>query len=256
MLDGMHMATQGMMAMSAQQDLITNNLANVGTAGFRKEGIVVSSFTDILNTEMGSSFTQAGGEISAVSGLQATTGLHHKSVTVTAQGGLKESGNPFDLALDDNGKGYFTVQTSRGIEFSRAGTFQLSTSGYLVTRDGSFVLGHKGKVKIDGSDFKVDDQGMIHVDGKPVDRLLISTFEDPRDLQRSGDTNFTAAQPRVRATTDFRVKQGFVEQANVNALHEMVGLMQVMRNYEANQKAIQAHDSKLQKAISEIGRVR
>ncbi len=257
MLDGMKVATEGLRTMSAKQDIITNNLANAGTAGFRKEGLVVSSFTEILDRQMSSSgFQQAGGEISVTDGMQTRGNLVHSSATHTGQGALKETGNPFDLALDDNGQGFFTIQTERGIEFTRSGEFRLSTSGYLVTGDGSLVMGHKGPIKVDGTDFKVNNQGIISVDDKAIDRLLVTRFEDTSGLKRSGSTGFVADKPTVRATTDFQLKQGYLEQANVNALTEMVGLMEVMRNYEANQKALQAHDSRLQKAVNELGRVR
>ncbi|MCA9793526.1 MAG: flagellar hook-basal body protein [Candidatus Eremiobacteraeota bacterium] len=260
MLDGMKAATEGMLAMSVKQDIIANNLANAGTAGFRKEEIAITSFTEILDREVGGAgMTQAGGEISnlAMSGMQTRGTLKHTSVTHTGQGPLKETGNAFDLALNDEGKGFFTIQTpDKGIQFTRAGSFHLSTEGFLVTGDGSLVMGHKGPIKLDGSDFKINNEGVISVNDKEIDKLLVCTFDDPAEMKRTGATSFVAGGPKVRATTKFQLKQGYLEQSNVNALQEMVGLMQVMRNYEANQKALQAHDSRLQKAVNELGRVR
>lgn len=257
MLDGMKMATQGLLAMSARQDIITNNLANAGTVGFRKEGMVISSFTEILNREMGmSGMTQAGGEVSTSGGMEARGILTHRSLTHMEQGSLKETGNPFDLALDDGGKGFFTLQTPEGIRFTRAGNFKLSTSGYLVDVNGSFVLGHRGPIKVEGTDFEVTNEGIVKVNGKAVDRLLVTTFTDPTQMKKAGDTEFVAEQGGVKATTDFQLKQGYLEMANLNQVQEMVDLMMVMRNFEANQKALQAHDQRLQKAANELGRVR
>lgn len=251
MLDGMRLATQGMMQMSQKQDMVTNNLANVGTTGYRKESLVVESFSQVLARE-----AQGEGEVSTTGGYENRGRFMQYSQTHMGQGALKESGSPFDLALDDNGKGFFTIQTPRGIEFTRGGQFHLSTSGHLVTTDGSFVLGQRGPIKVDGADFKVGDDGVVQVNGKEVDRLLISRFEDPKAMKRQGAASFAAETPAVVATTDFRVKQGFTEQANFNALTEMVDLMQTMRNFEANQKALQSHDQRLQKAVNELGRVR
>ncbi|HXE72873.1 MAG TPA: flagellar hook-basal body complex protein, partial [Candidatus Nitrosotenuis sp.] len=198
MLDGMRMAAQGMLAQSARQDIITNNLANVSSAGFRKESLMISSFTEILNREVGmEGMTQAGGELTQAGGMSAAGGLGYQTVTHTNQGSLKETGNPFDLSLDDNGRGFFTIQTQEGIKFTRAGNFKLSTSGYLVTADGSFVLGHRGPIKLNGTDFKVDEQGNVMVDGRPVDRLLITTFDDPREMRKAGDNQFVAGQGQV-----------------------------------------------------------
>lgn len=252
MLDGMRMATEGMMQMSMKQDMVTNNLANVGTLGFRKESLVVESFSEVMARE-----SQGKSEVSTTGGLENHARFNQYSQTHMGQGALKETGNPFDLAIaDESGKGFFTIQTPRGIEFTRGGAFHLSTSGHLVTADGSFVLGHKGPIKVNGSDFKVSDNGVVQVDGKDVDKLLISQFEDPKALKRQGSSSFAVETNSAVATTNFTVKQGYTEQANFNALTEMVDLMQTMRNFEANQKALQSHDQRLQKAVNELGRVR
>jgi flagellar basal-body rod protein FlgF len=257
MLDGMKAATQGMMAMSVKQDIIANNLANASTVGFRKEGLVISSFTEILDREVSSDgMHKAGGETVLQRDPQVKNKLNHSSQTYLSQGALRETGNNFDLALDDNGKGFFTIQTDRGIEFTRAGNFRLSTDGFLVNAEGHKLLGHRGPIRANGNDFKVTDNGTVKVDGREVDRILVSQVEDSEDLQRAGGTAFGVSSPRVRASTDFKIKQGFKEMSNVNALQEMVGLMEVMRNFEANQKALSAHDQRLQKAVSELGRVR
>ena len=118
------------------------------------------------------------------------------------------------------------------------------------------MLGQRGPIKVNGSNFKVSDDGVINVDGKDVDRLLISKFEDPKAMTRTAASSFSASSDAVVATSDFHVKQGYTEAANFNALTEMVDLMQTMRNFEANQKALQSHDQRLQKAVNELGRVR
>lgn len=255
MLDGFKSATQGMMAMSVKQDVIANNLANASTVGFRKEGLIISSFTEIMDREV-SGMEQASSETMSGHQLQTNSDIMHRSATHLNQGALKETGSAFDLALDDNGQGMFTIKTARGIEFTRAGKFRLNNEGFLVTPDGSQLMGHNGPIRADGNDFKVTDSGVVKVDGKEVDKILVSVFENPEDMKRAGSTAFNAGTPRVRASNDFRIKQGFVEMSNVNALQEMVSLMQVMRNFEANQKALSANDQRLQKAVSELGRVR
>ncbi len=258
MLDGMKMAAQGMMTQSAKQDIITNNLANVGTAGFRKESANITSFTQILDREVGGmdGMTQSSHEISTAPGMSISGSLQTGSVTHNAQGSLKETGNPFDLALDDNGRGFFTIQGKDGsIRFTRAGNFHLATNGQLVTADGSAVMGHRGPIKLTGDNFEVSNDGVISCDGKPVDRVLVSVFDNTQQLKRTGDNQF-AVDGGVRATTDFQLKQGYVEQANVNAINEMVDMMMVMRNYEANQKVLKSHDETLQKTVNDLGRVR
>ena len=257
MLEGMRMAAQGMMTQAAKQDVITNNLANVGTAGFRKESAQITSFNEILNREVGGmdGMTQSSCEISTAPGMEVSGKLYTSSVTHNAQGSLKETGNPFDMALDDNGRGFFTIQTKDGIRFTRAGNFHLSTNGELVTADGSQVMGHRGPIKLNGSNFTVSNYGIISSDGKVIDKILVAVFDETEQLKRTGDNQFSASS-KVSATNDFQLKQGYVEQANVNALTEMVDLMMVTRNYEANQKVLQANDKMLEKVVNNVGQVR
>lgn len=253
MYDGMRMATEGMLQMSARQDLVTNNLANVGVVGFRKESLVIESFSDVMNREMtGQSEVTGGG------GTENRGGVRHYSMTHTGQGALKESGDPFDMALDDNGKGYFALQGPQGeMRFTRGGNFKLHSSGHLVTSDGAFVMGQRGPIKCNGSDFKVKDDGTVMVDNKAVDKLLICVIDDPKAIDRQSGASFTVNnKDAVKASPDFKVRQGYTEQANFNALTEMVELMQTMRNFEANQKVLQSHDQRLQKTVNELGRVR
>ncbi len=254
MLDGMRLATEGMMSLSVKQDIIANNLANAGTAGFRKESMVMESFSDVIAREMSS----GKGEVHATGGMENCGQIYNKSITHGGQGALKQTDNPFDLALDDNGKGFFTIQNNQKgtMEFTRAGAFRLSKEGFVCTPDGGFLMGQNGPIKATGSDFKVTDDGVVQIDGKDVDKLLISVPEDTRDLQRQGATGFVATGPGMKATNDFHCKQGYTESPNFNALTEMVELMQVTKNFEANQKALQAHDQRLQKAVNELGRVR
>jgi len=251
MLDGMKMATQGMLAMMAKQDIIANNLANVGTSGYRKDILTVSSFSDVLNQEMANEggFVQAGG-----SEMTSEAMLMTSSATSTAQGALKETGNTFDLALDDNGKGLFSIQSRDGIKYTRTGSFRLSTDGHIVTADGSFLLGQKGALKVNGSNFAVSNEGVVSVDGKEIDKLLVTTFDENKGMSKAGDNNFVASTGG-RISTESRVKQGYLEMSNVNAVKEMVDMMTVMRAYEANQKVLQAEDHMLQKS-NEVGKVR
>ncbi|MBQ7529275.1 flagellar hook-basal body protein [bacterium] len=256
MLEGMRMAAQGMMTQAARQDVITNNLANVGTAGFRKESTQISSFNQILNREVGDmdGIHQTSADFSGASGVEISGGLSTSSVTHSAQGSLKETGNPFDMALDDNGRGFFTIQTKDGLRFTRAGNFHLATNGELVTADGSQVMGHRGPIKLQGSNFTVSNDGIISSDGKPIDKILVTVFENDGQLKRTGDNQF-AATSKVSATNNFQLKQGYIEMANVNAINEMVDLMMVTRNYEANQKVLQANDRMLERTNS-VGQVR
>jgi flagellar basal-body rod protein FlgF len=260
MLDGMKYATQGMIQMSQKQDVITNNLANASTAGFRRESMAVGSFSDVLDHHMGfnpgsngdkTGYMQVGG------GLETNAALYNSTNTSYAQGALRETGNQFDLALDDNGKGFFTVETPAGMRYTRNGAFKLQ-EGKLMTSDGALLMGQKGPIQVkDGVNFEVTQDGMVKVDGKEVDRIRITTFQDPRALSKDNATNFSAPSDKGFVLQNgFTVRQGYVEQGNVNAVQEMVDMMQVMRAYEANQKMLQTQDQVLRKAANEIGKIK
>ena len=263
MYDGINKATMGMLAMNMKQDVILNNLANVGTSGYRKENMVFSSFSDIMAKEMNQGkprnpMSKSNEMQQASVGYETNGALYTRSTTSFEQGSLKNTGNQFDLALDDNGKSFFTIQGKNGLTFTRSGSFRLDNAGYLVTADGSNVMGHNGKIKLNGTSFEVANDGSVKVDGKTIDKLLITEF-DPnmsnRGLQHDGSNNF-ASYGQGRVATDASVKQGFLEMANVNAVQSMVDLMNIMRAYEANQKTLQAEDKMIQKTVSETGRAR
>jgi len=254
MLDGMKMAAQGMIASLEQQNIISNNLANVGTAGFRKDKFAVSSFSEVLNKELANvNPTQSEGFLQAGGGVDTVGMLFHSSSTSFAQGSLKQTGNSFDLALDDNGKGFFAVQTADGIRYTRNGSFRLSTTGHLITADGSFLLGHNGPIQVKGSSFEVSEEGTVSVDGKETDRILVTTFDDKGSMKKEGDSNFIAQGGKVE--NNARILQGYQEMANVNAIKEMVDMMTVMRTYEANQKVLKTQDDMMAKTVTQVGRV-
>jgi flagellar basal-body rod protein FlgG len=248
MMQGMKMATQGMMSLQQQQEVLSNNLANVGTAGFRKDVMEVSSFSQVLDTQM-----EQAGYMPVSGGMDIQGMLSVSTHTSNAQGALKMTGSSFDMALDDNGKGFFTVQSGNGIRFTRNGSFRLSTDGYLVSQDGSRVMGNKGPIRLDGKEFQVNDRGVISVNGREVDRFLITEFSDPKFLKKDGTNNFVG-QEGFRVSNDFSVKQGYLEMANVNVVKEMVDMMQVMKAFEANQKVLQAQDNVLKKSVNEVGK--
>lgn len=260
MLEGMKMATMGMMTMQEQQEVISNNLANVGTAGFRKDVMDVQSFSAVFNSEMKKvghvdlpgkakgGFLQVGG------GIESSGALYTQTRTSYAQGALKLTSNQFDMALDDNGKGFFTVQGKDGIMFSRNGSFRLSTDGYLVTQDGSRVLGQNGPIKINGTDFQVTNEGVIKQGDKVIDKFLITEFDDPSSLAKHGES-YHQAQGGFHISNNFSVKQGYLEMSNVNAVKEMVDMMRIMKAYEANSKVLQAEDGALRKSVNEVGKI-
>lgn len=253
LLDGIKKSAEAMLAMQTNLEILANNIANANTPGFCREIGIITSFSDILGDELAS---QGWHQVSSGTGTNPT--LLQTSVTCFGKGKLKKTDNPANFAIEDrDGKRFFTIQTPEGVRFTRNGSFKFDPAGYLVTQDGFKVLGSNGPIKITDSDFKVLPSGKIVIKGKEVNSFLITTFDNPRQLKKVGDSNFAAStESGAKVAKDYYVRQNYIEMANVNVIKSMVDMMNIMRTFEANQKILQAEDQALGKAVNETGRVR
>ncbi len=249
--DGMKRAAEGMIALSRLQDIITNNLANVSTAGYQADTMIVASFGDLFEKEMHKAELMGGFEPARV---DDTPELYMRSVTRFQQGTLKQTDHPFDLALQ--GKGFFVIETPRGTMYTRNGAFTVDAQGRLMTKDGGYVMGQKGPIVINGKDFEVKEDGTVVVDGKVVDKLLIVDFDNYSRLEKVGTSYFKAPIDLEPKPAEAKVRQGYLEMANVNPIKEMVNMLTVLRSYEMSQKVIQSEDQMLKKYIEQVARVR
>jgi flagellar basal-body rod protein FlgF len=191
-----------------------------------------------------------------------------------SQGALKETDNPFDMAMED--KGFFTIQTPQGERYTRNGAFVLGKEGYIETKDGFPVLGQNGPIQVKANNFTIDPQGRVWINaeysGDPtrlvsqdenqwknttlLDTLKVVDFDHTRYLAKQGnslwkDTPESGTAKDIVLDQRPKIRQGFVEGANVNPVTEMVKMIEVNRAYENNQKMIQTHDSLMSKLINE-----
>jgi flagellar basal-body rod protein FlgG len=244
-------------------DVTANNLANVNTAGFKKDTGVVRSFPEMLLHWLGdASKMDNPSHLPPMVGYLSTGALLEEVIpSVHVPGILQETENPLDVAIIGNA--YFVVGAGPGGEerFTRQGNFKLAGDGMLVTNDGHPVLGENGAIYITGTNIEINKTGQIFADGLPVDTLRAVRFVDENGndsragLEKAGNTLFRHPNPQaVVPANGFQLVQGFLEGSNVSPVEEMVAMIQVMRAYEANQKAVQAHDQTLEKAVNEVGR--
>lgn len=256
MIRGLYTAASGMILNNQQSDVIDQNLENMNSPGYRQESERVTSFPRLLVSRLtpADSGTQAAEKTEL--GVMGTGVYADLKYYNEESGRLRETGNTTDLAL--NSGGYFAVETLQGERYTRNGHFQLDPSGMLRTAGGNMVLGENGaigplpanfEITLDGSVIDKDNQAVI-------DRLKIADIP-AGDLRRDGLTSLyrTENEPNTMLGHDVRIQQGFIEESNVDINAQMVKMIQVMRSYSANQKVIQTHDSLLQKAVNEIGRV-
>ncbi len=254
MIRGLYTAASGMLAGLARQDGIAQDLANVNTPGYKRQEVILGAFPQVLLSRLGDPTlplpAQAAGEALGPLGLGTAV---DRSAVVFEQGALRQTGEPGDLALE--GPGFFAVATPRGVRYTRNGSFSVDGQGRLVTGRGHPVLGSDGQpVRVGGGSFEVSEAGEVTAGGRARGRLALAVFDDASVLERDAEGLF-AGPPAPDGAPGPRVRQGYLEQANVDLVEAMVRMIAVFRAYEASQKAVQAADEVLQKAANEVARL-
>jgi flagellar basal-body rod protein FlgF len=255
MSGSIYMAATGALAYEKRLQLLANNLANVDTAGFKKDR---GRFREFNLSEAG-----ADENIRFQSPqLRAPQyWMQYSTYTDFSAGALKKTGNPFDLAL--SGHGFFSVQTPDGIMYTRRGDFTLNADEVLVTQEGWPVLGRGGDIQIklsklsaDKREFSISEDGTVTVDGSEVDRLRIVDFTQSHALEKAGNNYYRALKPRMLEELDenLEVSQGFLELSNVDTIRMMTEMIEVLRGYESYQKIMRSVDDMNAKLINDVGR--
>lgn len=258
MVKGLYTAYTGMVNEQHRMDTLTNNLANSATVGFKKEGATSQSFDDVLAYKIRdtSESPNVARRIGSMN-LGVKVGENYTDYT---EGPLRETGNTYDLALD--GPGFFAIEFTNkagevSTKYTRDGSFTVNEEGYLVTVDGDFVLDTEGdSIELDPLlTTSIADNGTIYQDGDEVATIGVVDFEDYNYLEHYGETFFQTVDGATEQETDSHVISGYLEHSNVQVVKEMVEMINVSRAYETNQKIIQTHDSMLEIAANQLGRL-
>lgn len=251
MIRSFYIAGTAMATHVDRMDVLTNNLTNVDTTGYKKDKIISRSFSDVLMARLNDPYVLS---VSKNIGPQ-NNGIHiDEIVTDFSQSGFDETARLSDFALE--GTGFFVVETPDGPKYTRDGSFFVNDDGDLVNSDGYYVSGVNGHIRVGAGDFSVNAQGEVSVDGQVVNQFRLATFDDLTGLRKSGDNlyiNYTN-QP-VRTPANIQVKQGFLETSNVDTAEEIVRMMELTRSFSYNQRVLSMVDQSLEKTVNEIGRV-
>lgn len=245
MNSGMYAAVSGNLSAMRKLDLISNNLANVNTPGYKRDKM---SFEGLLAGPVNPPAVPQGKTADPV--------MQKENVYIDyASGTTSQSGNPLDLALD--GDGFFAVTTPEGTAYTRQGNFRTSADGTLVTADGYPVQGGGGSaIRIQGSRVEIDSKGAITVDGAEAGSIAVLDFEKPYNLTKIGAALFLPADPQTAPQAGkAQIQQGHLEGSNVESISEMVQLIETNRYFEACSKVIKGFDDMAAKAANEVGRV-
>lgn len=257
MLRSLWIAKTGMESQQTNIDVISNNLANVSTNGFKRSRPV---FEDLMYETLRQPGAQASQQNQIPSGLQLGTGARPVATErLHIQGNLQQTGNSLDLGI--SGTGFFQVQMSDGtLAYTRDGSFQVNSDGTLVTANGD-ILQPQITIPTDAVSVTVAKDGTVTIvqPGNVTSTqgpLQLSNFINPAGLQSIGDNLYletvASGTPNTSnpATNGLgTINQGFVETSNVNVTEELINMITAQRAYEINSKAIQASDQMLQRLV-------
>jgi len=254
----LHVARTGLEAQDARMRVIANNLANIGTTGFKRDRV---DFATLAYQEQRVAGQQSAGQTAFATGLNLGTGVQVMGTSrMEGQGTLDQTGNSLDLALD--GPGFFQIELPPGgeIAYTRAGNFTLSPQGNLVTSQG-YAVTPPVQVPQGVESITIATDGTISAtqpgQAAPTQlgQLQIASFVNPAGLRAIGD-NFlveTAASgpAELGVAGQFgrgQVRQGMLEGSNVNVVEELVEMIEAQRAYEINSKMVSAVDEMLRNA--------
>ncbi|WP_068108430.1 flagellar hook-basal body complex protein [Tropicimonas marinistellae] len=221
-----------------EMQTISNNIANLSTTGFRREGVVFSEY-----------IAASGGSDTSVS-MSAARARH----VDMAQGALEPTGGMLDLAIQ--GEGFFQVQTPDGTRLTRAGSFVPNEAGDLATPDGHLVLDEGGApifIPPDSASIAVAADGTLSADGRPLSRIgLFSPAESASLIHQSG--SLFDVEGEVLPAEAGTIQQGFLESSNVNPVAEITRMIEVQRAYELGQSLAERNDKRVSSVTETLAR--
>lgn len=217
---------------------IANNIANISTTGFRREGVIFSEYVKALGDDPSLSMATA-----------------NVGVLNLEQGALTQTGGTFDFAIE--GDGFFMVEGPDGPLLTRAGFFTPSQEGELVTFDGLRLLDAGGApifIPPDAASISLATDGTLTADGRPLTQLGLFLATNPNDMSRRDGVRFAVpggAEPVIEGTV---IMQGFLESSNVNPIGEIARMIQVQRAYELGQNFLEQEDKRMRSIMQTMGR--
>lgn len=257
MVRGLYTAYTGMANEQKRLDIVSNNIANAATVGYKKEKVTSQSFDHLLTIKIKDRSESYNDRPIGTMSLGVKLG---EVYTDYIQGSLRQSDGTYHMALE--GKGFFTLSvTDRdGVEhtrYTRNGTFTMTKDGNIVDEDGNQLMGESGAVIVptDAARVVIDESGAVYADGLHVNTVKVVDFENYDYLKKSGETMYEALEGAQETDSLSSVRQGFTEQSNVNVVSEMVEMITITRAYEANQKVIQSTDKTLELAANSVGKI-
>lgn len=276
MIRGIYTAASGMMVQMERENVISNNIANINTVGYKKDQTVIKHFPEF--------------EIYRKDDEKINTPFEHKSLltpigtlgtgafvddvyTEFTQGNIIKTDNKLDFAIE--GKELFVVEDKGNIYLQRSGNFSVDKDGFLVNMIGGKLLGYSadgraGYVKTTNADFTIynngnlinaevtgdiENIGIINKTEPNIDKLMVVNVENLSKINKIGDGYYSLNDVgNIEIASEFKLHQGHIEESIVNTVKEMVEMITCSRAYETNQKVLTTHSEMLSKVVGEVGK--
>lgn len=248
MLQGFYNLTSSMITQNRNLDVVSNNIANVSTPGYKKDVMMATTFKEEMLSRTGNT------DRSNASNLNTTSKIVTAQETITnyGQGTFEETTNPLNLALTQ--KGFFEIETPKGSVYTRNGGFITDDEGYLSLPGAGKVMGTSGEIFLETDSVSINASGEIYDQaGNYIDTIKVVDFEDYDQLNKNLEGHITTnAQP---IEVDGGLMQNTLEQSNVTMVEEMTAMMTSQRAIQSASQIIKMYDQMMAKSTTEIGRV-
>ena len=240
MIKGLYRSASGMLPQIKKQEAVANNIANAGTAGFKK---------DVMFSR---ELSRAERQVTSKHNDWQTT-LDSRIRIDHSLGAFDKTDNPLDLAIE--GDGFFTLEAADGTTaLTRSGAFVVDSSGFLSMSGGFRLIGDGGPIQVGGGKLSVGQNGEVEVNGQSAGRVALKSVADVESLERLGGSLFGVPEGEelidpIQAT----IRQGYRETSNVDVIQQMVDMMVAFRTYESNARALQTQDASLNHLFQRVG---
>lgn len=246
---GFYSLTSGMLTQQRKIDIHSNNLANINTAGYKREQAVTSNFGNLMiNKYKNNGVEEEFTTLNNVSVIRAIT----ENNTMHTQGSLEETGNITDFAI--MGAGFFAVDNGEQLQYTRNGSFNIDEEGYLVLEGIGKVQGEFGDIYIGSDKFDFISDGSIIVEGEIIDNIAVYDFLDYSNLNKFGEGMFISGQEPELVEYPLIVNKT-IERSNVDITEELTNMLASQRALQTAAQVLKIYDMVNDKAVNEIGKV-
>ncbi len=249
MFQGFYNLTSGILTQTRNQNVISNNMTNVSTPGFKSDKYMATTFREELMYRSGNIDKDNKTQIGTMAMIRASD----ETVTDFEPGAVEPTNEIFDVALRNNG--FFMVQTQDGIGYTRDGSFILDDEGYLSLPSVGRVVGRNGFIQIGTDKIEIDSSGRItSEDGRTTyGQIAVVDFNDYNNMVKGGDGVFYTNEQAVASDTQMLWK--YLERSNVDAVQEMVNMMSSQRALQSASQVLKMYDQIMGKAVTDLGKV-